>query len=195
MFLDELRALPEHLVARVDPVRAQEYVRASGWVQAPATNGKAITYQRPDLDNEQIRIPLSRELKDFTPRMAEAIAYLAIQEKRPALDLLHDLLLPPADVLRFQEAGPGANTGALPFEHGLELLSAARKLLLAAACSVIRPVTFHPRTRLAEAERFVRNCLLGPVESGSVFTIACPIEIHLDTASGAPPSAGVLPSI
>jgi hypothetical protein len=110
--------------------------------------------------------------------MSEALDHLAAWEKRPALELLRDLLLPPADVLRFGESGPMADGGSLPLEHGLDLLSGVRKVLLAAACSVQRPQTFHPRLALAEAEQFLRRCQLGPTEVGSfVVPVACPLDI------------------
>jgi hypothetical protein len=142
---------------------------------------RCALYQRPESDLEQLQIPLSRTLRDFTPRMAEAIAYLAEWEKRPALEVLHDLLLPPADVLRFAEAGPEADGGNVPLEHGLALLAGARKTLLAAACSVIRPQPFHPRLSLAEAEQFLARCRLGQTELGSyVVAVACPLDARPD---------------
>jgi hypothetical protein len=95
----------------------------------------------------------------------------------PALDLLHELLLPPADVLRFSESGPEADAGNLPLDHGLELLAGVRKALVAATCSVIRPRTFHPRLSLADAEQFLRQCRLGQTERGSfTVTVACPLD-------------------
>lgn len=176
MFLDELRALPEVLVAPLDPVRVQEYVRASGWAHNPSANGKSAVYERPESGREQIIIPLSRELRDFAPRMAEAIAYLAQWEKRPALQVLRDLLLPPADVLRFAESGPAADAGNVPLDHGLALVSGARLAILAAACSVLHPLTVHPGTLLGEAEPFLARCRLGQTEPGGfVVTVACPV--------------------
>jgi hypothetical protein len=101
-----------------------------------------------------------------------------IREKRPAAEVLNDLLLPPADVLRFTESGPAAVSGDVPLEHGIRLMVGARKQLLAAACSELRPQQrYHPRMSFAEAEQFLQACRLGQTERGSFTVIvACPLQ-------------------
>ena len=192
MFLEQLRTLPERLVAGLDPVRVQEYVRATGWRHRPNLSDRSAVYERPESDLEQIQVPLSRTLMDFTPSMAEAVTYIAEWEKRPALEVLRELLLPPGDVLHFAESGPAVAEGNVRFPHGLALLAGVRKTLLAAASSVRRPLTFHPPASLAEAESFLRDCRLGPTELGSyVLTVACPLDGAVDSRTpGASPPLG-----
>jgi hypothetical protein len=116
-------------------------------------------------------------LKDFDLLMARAITVLADFEERPVHELLADLLLPDSDVLRFQESSPSAAAGDVPFDHGLSLLNGARKTLLAAACSTLRPASFHRRMSLTEAEQFLQRCRLGQTERGSfIITVACPLD-------------------
>jgi hypothetical protein len=170
--------LPEALVNHLDPMRVQEYVRAAGWAHEPRLGkGRLGVYQRPESRLRQLRIPLTHDLSDFPVLMADAVAGIAAWEQRPAPEVLGDLLLPPADVLRFAESGPAVNSGVVPLEHGLDLLTGARKVLLAAACSVLRPQPFHPRLSLGEAEQFLSGCRLGQTERvGHVVTIACPLD-------------------
>ena len=60
---------------------------------------------------------------------------------------------------------------------GIEVLAGARKSLLAAAHSVLAPVTFHPRLSRREAKDFVEQCRLKQTEHGSfVVAIACPLD-------------------
>jgi hypothetical protein len=178
MKVDVSNDLPAALLACLDPVRVQEYARAAGWVHEPQLGkGKMGVYKRPDARLEQLRIPLTRDLVDFDLLMARVVANIAAREERPALEVLHELLLPPADVLRFAESGPAADAGNVPLEHGLGLLTGVRHLLLAAACSVLRPEPWHPRLHLPDAERFLRCCRLGPAEGDSyVVVVACPLE-------------------
>jgi hypothetical protein len=179
MMFDQLRTLPDTLVAGLDPVRVQEYVRAAGWAHKMLPgNGHTALYQRPEAKREQLLIPLTRELSDFVPRMAEAVTYLAQFEKRPALEVLGDLLLPESDILRFREASSAAAGGDVPFDHGLSLLSGARKTLQAAACSVLRPrQSFHSPMNLADTDPFLSQCRLGQTERPSfVLTVACPVN-------------------
>lgn len=175
---EKLDLLPPDVVHRLDPVRVQEYVRATGWRQeSHLGRGQTAVYERPESRFEQFSVPLSRDLMDYDLLMATAVAMVAQFEKRPAAGLLAELLLPPSDILKFGESSPAASAGDVPFEHGLSLVSGARKTLLAAACSTIRPLRFHPRMSLTEAEQFLQQCRLGQTERGSfVLTVACPLD-------------------
>jgi hypothetical protein len=176
MFLDELRTLPDNLVARLDPTRVQQYLRATGWSPQARSRNKAALYQRPEADLEQVGVPLSRELRDFTPRMAEAVAYVAEWEKRPALAVLHDLLLPPSDLLRFSQSGPAADMGDVPFDSGVNLLVGIRKALRAAVVSVRGP-SFG-----SDPDVLLHRCRLGQTErDGFTVTVACPLDGESDT--------------
>ena len=74
MLLDEIRTLPDSLVARLDPVRVQEYVRGAGWQHRPLSgNGQTALYQRPESKREQILIPLS--LVNILATMALKVAF------------------------------------------------------------------------------------------------------------------------
>jgi hypothetical protein len=171
----ELR--PE-LLARLDPVQVKEYARATGWVrETRINNGRIAVFAHPQSDLDQIIVPLNRNSSDFARVMGDVVAILAEKERRPAQEVLNDLLLPPADVLRFNESGPVADGGDVPLDHGIGLLVGARKQLLAAACSELRPQRYHPRMSLAEAEQFLQQCRLGQTERGSfIVTVACPLH-------------------
>ena len=171
------KGLPEHLVARINPVDARAYAAASGWVRVPAVNGNLAIYSHPKFDLDQLLIPLDAGLSDYPQRMAEVVANLAEHEGRLAPEVLNDLLLPPSDVLRFRLDEPDTQAGVVGLEQGLELLQGAKKTLLAAACSVVQPQKFHPRLSRTEAEQLLQACRLGQTERGS-FTavIACPLD-------------------
>lgn len=174
----ELDMLPPELVRRLNPSRIQEYARSTGWRHEPRLGkGQAAVYERPESRLRQFSIPLQRELKDFDLLMARAVTVLADFEERPSHELLADLLLPEADILRFQESSPACATGDILFDRGLSLLQGVRKALLASACSVIRPLPFHPRMSLNDADQFLQRCRLGQTERGSfILTVACPLD-------------------
>jgi hypothetical protein len=169
--------LPLDLLAHLDPVQVKQYAKATGWVrEARLSDSRMAVYASPTSDLDQIIVPLNREARDFARAMGDVVSILAEREQRPAREVLNDLLLPPADVLRFSEAGPAATSGDVPLEHGLSLLAGARRTLLAAACSEERPQRFHPRMSLAGAEQFIQQCRLGQTERGSfTVTVACPL--------------------
>jgi hypothetical protein len=170
--------LPLELLAQLDPVQVKEYARATGWVREPRLSDSLVAvYAHPTSDLDQIIVPLNRSSSGFARAMGDVINILAEKEKRSAGEILNDLLLPPADVLRFKESGPAADSGDVPLEHGIGLLLGARKQLLAAACSERRPQRYHPRLSLAEADQFLQQCRLGQTERASfTVTVACPLH-------------------
>jgi hypothetical protein len=169
--------LPLDLLARLDPVQVKEYAKATGWVREPRiSDGVIAVYAHPTSDLDQIIVPLARGSSAFARAMGDVVNILAEREKRPAGEVLNDLLLPPADVLRFNEAGPVAAAGDVPLDHGIDMLIGARKQVRAAACSERRPQRYHPRMSLAEAEQLLQECRLAQTERGSfTITVACPL--------------------
>lgn len=167
--------------ARLVPPRALiGYAQGLGW--QPVLNGKRTdiaVFHRPDSRLHQVIVPTDTSLADFGEAVLEAVRKLAEFEKRPAGEVLEHLLLPPADVLRFREFSPDAETGNLPLDHAVRLLNGTRKLLLSVAHSVLVPQAYHPRLSRSEAEEFVARSRLGQTERGSfVLTVACPLDLQ-----------------
>ena len=184
------KGLPEHLVVRIKPADARAYAAASGWVRVPARNGKAAVYNRPGSDLDQLLIPLDPDLSDYSKRMAEVVEGLAEHQDRPAAEVLNDLLISPSDVLRFRVDEPETEAGVVPLVQGIELLEGARRAILASACSVVQPQSFHPRLSRAEADQLLQACHLGQTERGSyTIVIACP----LDAVGGESLTVGPMP--
>jgi hypothetical protein len=53
--------------------------------------------------------------------MADTVQMLAAVEKRKAWQVMADLWLPPADVLRLQVSAPDSTLGTLPLDEGFLL--------------------------------------------------------------------------
>jgi len=169
--------LPKERLSALRLEDIQQYLTGRGWKKEPAAGGEtAVVYQYPSLSDAEIVVPRRREFADYAQRMADIVQMLAAVEGRSAWELLHDLTLPPGDVLRLQVISPGASLGNLPLNEGLRLLDGGRSMLLAAACSVLRPQAYHPRQSFKEALDFVDSCRLGQTETGSfVATILAPV--------------------
>jgi len=176
--------LPPELLARLDPVEVKGYAKATGWVrEARLGAGRVAVFAHPVSDLDQILVPLHRDARGFGPAMGDVVNILAEKENRPAAQVLGDLLMPPADALRFSESGHATEAGDVPLDHGLDMMAGARKQLLAAACSVVRPESYFPRMSLGEAEQFLRQCRMRPSELGSfTVAVACPLHALPDDA-------------
>jgi len=167
----------EDLAARLRPTDVQNYARATGWQRVPNVAGPIAVYHRAGSDTDEVIVPQNPSGSDFTRRMAEAVAALSEVEERTPDEVLKDLLLTPADALRFRVESANTEDGSVPLPEGISLLAGARKALLASACDVLYPQTFHPRLSRSEAEQFVSHCRLGQTERGSfVASVICPFD-------------------
>lgn len=171
--------LPADLLGQVRSTELRRYALATGWKRNEAVNGRVAVFQNPSSELDQLVVPVEGSDADAYAVLAgEVVRKLAEWEKRPAGEVLNDLLLPPADVLRFRTAGQEAASGSLPLEQTVQLLTGVRRLLLAVAHSVLTPQRYFPRLRRTEAEEFVGRCQVGQTERGSfTLAVACPLDL------------------
>ncbi len=170
-------SLPSEMTRLVRPRTLRVYAEGLGWKRVENINGPIAVYANPQDPLRQLIVPLDEQFDDYPDRIAEAVCRLAEFEKRAPHEVLNDLLLPPADVLRFREVSTETEAGLLSLERGVRFVTGVHKMLLASAHSVLIPRPFHPRLSRAEAVEFVSRCRLGPTERGSfVLTLACPLD-------------------
>ena len=175
--------LPRDQVEALRPGDVRLYLTSRGWV--PKRNGatdKAMEFRHPSFPGAELLLPLQREVGDFVLRMADVVVSLATIEQRPAWEVLKDVSGPPGDVFRLRVFAADAELGSLPLVEGIDLLRGGRDLLLAAACSAIRPQPLHPLRLPKEAHEFLRSCRLGQTERGSfVATIITPVPPEIQS--------------
>ena len=175
---NEMVSISENILRQLRPLDVQNYARATGWQRVQGVKGDIAVYHRVDSEDDEIIVPQNPNYADYALRMAEAVSALSDAERRLPGEIVADLLLPPADVLRFREEGPATQDGGIGLQDGIRLLSSVRKTLLAIACDIVQPQRFHPRLSLAEAVQFVDSCRLGQTERGSfTATFICPLEV------------------
>ena len=174
------------LASRIGFQDARDYLKARGWRPRHSRREYVAIFASPQGDAE-VLIPLERDLGDYAEAMRRATETVAEIEARPPAQVLHDLLQPRSDTLRFALEGERHEGGVVGLDHGESLIRGARKALLASACGARRPRRFHPRMSLAEAQSFVAACQLGPTEVGSfVLTIDAPLDLGAQLSSQEP---------
>lgn len=163
------------MLTRVSPRDAQGYVRSRGWVQARMV-GHLMVYGRPGA-LDQVLVPTDTTRPDYAERVADVVEKLSKFEARPLVQILQDLLNFDADVLRYRVISPLAERGTLPLSQAIDLVDGARRSLLAAAHSVLRPRKHHPKLSRTEALALLDACQMGQTQRGSfVVTIECPLN-------------------
>ena len=168
-----------HALARaVTPRAAYRYATTHGW--QPNPRGEALgvyLFQDPEMPLRQLQIPVHGQDVDFTTAILDVGSRLAEKEQRSVSSVISDMFFVGSDILRFRVISDRVETGNVSLDGGLSLLAGARQSILASACSVKNPVTFHPRMSWEEAQQMVRATKLAQTEYGSfVVKIACPVE-------------------
>lgn len=174
---DALRAL--------GPLDLTAYLRSTGWRQVDrlADKGVVWTWSSTNGGEFEILLPLSRDLADFVPRMADALSTLERSEKRSRLEILRDLTTAPADVIRICAQQAEARDGTIPLDDGVELVQRARDMLMAAACAAVQPRAYFPTRKPAEAVAYMARVRLGQTERGSyVMTLLSRVPPSLEPA-------------
>jgi hypothetical protein len=161
----------------VKPQQVRSYALARGWRRIPQRNAHLAVFGHANAEFEQLLVPMDDELLDYDRRLAEVVETLAGFEQRTVESILNDLLTSDADIVRFRVSSSATDRGSIPLSEGIRLLDGARRSLLAAAHSVLNPVTHHPRMGRSEAQQLLSKCHMGQTERGSFsISISCPLR-------------------
>ena len=170
-------ALPKEILTLIKPQQVRTYVLAKGWLRVAGVNGHIALFGHPQRTDDQLIVPMDDQLDDYGKRMREVVENLAAFEARKPAEVLNDLITPDSDILRFRVVSTATGRGSIPLIEGIRLLEGAKRSILAAACSVVNPVTHHPRMTRTEAQQLLGACQLGQTERASFsVTVACPLR-------------------
>lgn len=143
------------------------YLRATGWTQQAVRPEQYSVWTRPNGHGDyEIVVPLTR-FRDFGLRMSEVLATLESAEDRSQLQILADLAISNADVVRISSDLADTADGTIPIEDAVTLVQKARDAVLAAACSAIEPRAYFAPRKFDQALDYVKRVKMGQTERGS----------------------------
>ena len=142
------------------------YLMAHGWTRTGRYRiDRGDVYGRSE-SRETVLVPASTRFADFPVRIRQLAEILARTEDRRPSAVLVDLSLAAVDLIRVRL--PRAHDDhSLALDAGIELLSESRMLLLAAACSALRPQRRFRAGRHERASTYLAGVRLGQTEPGS----------------------------
>jgi len=181
--IDRMKGLEKMNV--VSPLAVQAYLKNRGWQKIESKRQEVAIFQKEwGGDFFEVILPKDRTLLDFQRAMLRVVETIAASEDRGVDALITDLLLPPADIIRFQLEQEKIENGTVPLKDGVNWIENVSKALLAAACDEVQPSSFHKRLTYKEASHFIKNCRLGQTELGSfVIPVICPLVIDSEEDS------------
>ena len=159
----------------------QQYLTGKKWQKQLSKKGDKAFFRQFIGDNviSEIALPLNRNFSDYDEAIIKAINLIADNEQRAPIQIINDLLLPPADQIRFRVNNARTKDGLISLSEGFMLFESAKKSLLATAHDIIKPEIYHKRLGLKDAQQFIDSCMMGQTERGSfIASIVCPIGNH-----------------
>ena len=157
----------------VSPLALSAYARVAGWSRTESFGEYSDVYTGSDLP--EIIIPRTQRLGDYVQVVARLIRIFAQVAEVDEAILYNDLVVADRDVTRVR-VDDGEVSGSINLEHGPNLVSGARDMLLAAACSLYEPRQVYRVGANREANDYLRRVRLGQTEQGSfVVTLLSPV--------------------
>jgi hypothetical protein len=168
---------PDNGLTALKPIDLREYAQAKGWkLVGEALKDDLFLLNSPN-GGRQLVIPKNADAPDFPDAARIFVEKLADIEDITLDSLIHSIKTVGDDTIRIGVPGTGRSSIELPLSYTQELLSAARQMIMASACNVIRPQILHPRLSRVEAQQMIDKSSFGHTEQGSfVLRISCPID-------------------
>lgn len=171
----------------ISPVALAGYARSEGWTRAEQYGAHADVYIAAG--KPEIILPRTERLGDYPSVVAKLLTIFAEATQRDELAMYRDLSGADRDVVRIRAFG-GDDDGSVPIDAGVEIVTHARQLLLAAACAARSTQQLYRAGANREASDYLRRVKLGQTEQGSfVVTLLAPIPPQLQA-----PQQGLFPS-
>ncbi|NJL28864.1 MAG: hypothetical protein HC897_13715 [Thermoanaerobaculia bacterium] len=170
-------------LSAIRPLDLAAYLRARGWHERERTPGRSAVWTREQgEDLFEVLLPLDTVFRDYPARIADLLDTLERAENRSQLEVAADIETASADRVRIRASTGRHHDGSIGLGEGVELVSRARDLMLAAACATIEPRSHYPTRVPDQALRYLNGLELGQTERGSfVLTILSPVPPALQT--------------
>ena len=161
-----------NVLLAVSPMALSAYARTAGWAKVETYGEHSDVYAGQSLP--EIIIPRTHQLGDYAAVVARLIGIFARVAEMSETTLYNDLVIANQDAFRAR-VSDGAMDGSVDINSGASLVTGARDVLLATACSLHSPRPLYRTGANQEANDFLRQMRLGQTEHGSfVLTLLTP---------------------
>lgn len=156
----------------IRPLDVTVYLRNTGWQETESNGAWSVWVRNTEYGIAELMVPLDKLKRDYLLRISDVVNALEEVENRSSLAIVADLTNPSADIIRLPANYNSAADGTITIEDGIAFVSNIREMMLAGACSAIKPRPIHPTRKPNDAVSYVNRIRLGQTERGSyVFKI------------------------
>lgn len=157
----------------ISPTALSAYALASGWVKVDDYGDHSDVYIQEGMP--EIILPRTQQLGDYTSVVLRLIEIFSKVSDIDEVALYQDLVTADRDVIRVR-SDEGDNQGTVSVSAGINLLTGARDMLLAVACSLTNPQPFYRAKANKKARTYLDHVRLGQTERGSfIITLLTPV--------------------
>jgi hypothetical protein len=154
----------------IRPLEMASYLRAGGWQETQLVAGQRAVWNFRGAEFEAV-VPLDHSCGDYAMRISDILRTLELVEERSQIEILNDLAITSADVIRLR-IGNKLSDGSVPIEEGVKFVEKSRDMMMAAACATVDRRACFPTRKSVQAMEYVRKLRMGQTERGSfVMTI------------------------
>ena len=162
----------------IAPTDLRDYAKAEGWtLLKEAAKDRLYVMSNPRFQRRQLVFPMDTNAPDYSEAIALMVNKLALMEQRTPDAVLKSLLEFSDDAVAFRVTSPRPEERYLPLSFAGAMVAGAQQLLLASACTVLKPKAHHPRLSRTEAQQFLDTARFRHTQPGSfVLNVSCPVQ-------------------
>lgn len=162
----------------IAPTDLKDFLRSRGWslIDAAFHDGLYV------LNNEQYKrrqlgFPIDDSAVDYADCVETVISKLVEIENTSCRNLLSELSEMKDDTIGFRIVDNRDERAFISLNYALDAIKGAKDMLLAAACSAVKPQIHHPKMNRQEAQQMVENSRFRHTETGSfVIKVSTPVK-------------------
>ena len=162
----------------ITPTSLRDYAKIKGWLLVKeAAKDRLYVMTNPQFERRQLVFPMDTTAPDYVEAVSLIIEKLASFERRTLQDLIKSMLEIGDDAISFRVTSARLGDGSIPLSFAGAMVTGAQQLLLASACTVLKPKAHHPRLSRAEAQQFLETTRFRHTQPGSfVLNVSCPVQ-------------------
>lgn len=162
------------------PAEISSYLLQAGWKHEETGSLWSEYSKAIHAESVMLEVPQQSTAADYSRTVALLIEDLSRLEARSSAAVLREIRASSSDVIKLNIQGGSTQNGSIPVDAGRRVYSAARDLLLSAACSVVEPRAVFAKRKPDEAMGFLNKARFGQTEVGSfVLTMECSVPPRL----------------
>ena len=167
-----------NLETLIPPTDLRDYAKEKGWVLLKdAAKDRLYVMSNPHFERRQLVFPMDTTAPDYSEAVMLVVDKLATLEGRNPHEIIKNLLEVGDDAIAFRVTTTRPDERSLPLAFAGSLIAGAQQLLLASACTVLKPQAHHPRLGRVEAQQLLETAKFRHTQAGSfVLNVSCPVQ-------------------